>query len=107
MSDKTLGQVAFEAYRAEVQGVAHDGSGIPPWEQPLGVQLRRGAHSGQPEDPNEPGYLRRALRVLAAFRLIALLPAFVLPAFAMRAALPLLAPPRRRARYTFCRLLVT
>ena len=29
---KSLGQVAFEAYRAEVQGVAYDGSGIPPWD---------------------------------------------------------------------------
>lgn len=33
MSDiKSLGQVAFEAFCAEVQGVAYDGSGIPPWD---------------------------------------------------------------------------
>lgn len=29
---KSLGQVAFEAYREAVQGVAYDGSGIPPWD---------------------------------------------------------------------------
>lgn len=41
---KTLGQVAFEAYRAEVQGTAYDGKSIPEWHELHGNRER--AHRG-------------------------------------------------------------
>lgn len=31
--NKTLGQVAFEAYKEAVEGVAYDGTAIPEWKE--------------------------------------------------------------------------
>jgi hypothetical protein len=41
MDEKTLGQVAFEAYVEEREGKNHDGSKTPPWEE-LGDGVRAG-----------------------------------------------------------------
>ena len=42
--NKTLGQIAFEAYRAEVQGAAYDDKPIPEWDDLHGNKER--AHRG-------------------------------------------------------------
>ncbi len=38
---KTLGQIAFEAYKAHRQGIAYDGKPIPAWEE-----INAGVRSG-------------------------------------------------------------
>lgn len=40
MTDKTMGQVAFEAYRAAVKGQAYDGTPIPEWDSLDGDRLK-------------------------------------------------------------------
>jgi hypothetical protein len=40
MSEKTMGQVAFEAYRDAVKGQAYDGTPIPEWDSLDGDRLK-------------------------------------------------------------------
>jgi hypothetical protein len=65
--------------------------------------VRRRAHRTAGQE-HLSGYLRRER---ADFLAIRERPAFVLPALAIRAALLLLLPPRRSARYVSCRDAVT
>jgi hypothetical protein len=55
---KTLGQIAFEAYKAHRQGIAYDGNPLPAWEEinagvRSGWEAAAGAVAKQVKDPRQ------------------------------------------------------